>query len=47
MIKQAESHSAEDKRRKDVAEAKNEAESLLFSAEKSIEENEAKSRLRT
>lgn len=42
MIRQAEQHKDEDKKRKDAVEAKNEAESILYSAEKSLNENKSK-----
>jgi molecular chaperone DnaK len=40
MVKDAESHADEDKRMKDLAEARNEAEGYAFSVEKSLKENE-------
>mmetsp|Transcript_2961 Transcript_2961/g.8289 ORF Transcript_2961/g.8289 Transcript_2961/m.8289 type:complete len:648 (+) Transcript_2961:116-2059(+) len=42
MVKEAEMHAAEDKRLKDLAHAKNDAESLLHSTEKSLEEYKSK-----
>jgi len=42
MIKQAELHSAEDKRKKELVEVRNEAESIMYSAEKSVNENKDK-----
>jgi len=39
MVKDAEEHEAEDKKRRELVEAKNQAESLLHSAEKSLEEH--------
>ncbi len=39
MVKEAESHAAEDKAEREKAEIKNEADSLLYSTEKSIREN--------
>ncbi len=35
-VKEAESHAAEDKKKKEVAEAKNEADTLIYSVEKSV-----------
>jgi molecular chaperone DnaK len=40
MVKDAESHADEDRRMKDLAEARNEAEGYAFSVEKSLKENE-------
>jgi molecular chaperone DnaK len=42
MIKQAEQHAQEDKKRREAVEVKNEAESIMFSAEKSLNENKEK-----
>ncbi len=42
MVQEAELHSAEDKKRREVVEAKNQAESLIHSTEKSLSENESK-----
>lgn len=42
MVKDAESHAAEDKKRKEVAEARNLAEALLHSTEKTLEEHGGK-----
>lgn len=42
MVKQAEQHASEDKIRKETVEAKNDGESLLYSAEKSLDENKSK-----
>jgi molecular chaperone DnaK len=38
MIKDAEAHSAEDKKRKELIEARNQADSLIYSTEKSLKE---------
>ncbi|PWE56199.1 molecular chaperone DnaK [Metarhizobium album] len=38
MVKDAESHAAEDKKRREVVEAKNQAESLIHSTEKSVKD---------
>jgi molecular chaperone DnaK len=40
MVKDAESHADDDRRMKDLAEARNEAEGYAFSVEKSLKENE-------
>ena len=42
MVREAEQHAAEDKRLKDIAHARNDAESLLHSTDKSLEEYTAK-----
>jgi len=42
MVKDAESHAEEDKKRREAVEAKNQAESLLHTTEKSLEEHGAK-----
>jgi molecular chaperone DnaK len=42
MVKEAEANAGEDKKRRDLAEAHNHAESLLFSTKKSLEEHGAK-----
>ena len=42
MVREAEQHAAEDKRLKDLAHARNDAESLLHSTDKSLEEYKAK-----
>jgi molecular chaperone DnaK len=42
MVKDAESHAAEDKKRRAVIEARNQAEALIHSAEKQLKENEGK-----
>jgi len=42
MVKEAEANSASDKKRKQAIEAKNEAESLLYQTEKSLNEHRAK-----
>jgi molecular chaperone DnaK len=42
MVKDAEAHADEDRRMKDLAEARNEAEGYAFSVEKSLKENEAR-----
>jgi molecular chaperone DnaK len=39
MVKDAESHAEEDKKRRELIEAKNQAESLIHSTEKSVEEH--------
>jgi molecular chaperone DnaK len=38
MVKEAESHAAEDKKRRELVEAKNQGEALMHSTEKSLEE---------
>jgi molecular chaperone DnaK len=43
MVKDAESHAAEDKKKREVVEAKNHAEALIHSAEKQLKENESNS----
>jgi molecular chaperone DnaK len=42
MVKEAEMHSGEDKKRREAVEAKNQAESLIHSTEKSLSENDGK-----
>jgi len=42
MTRDAESHAAEDKQKREVAEARNQADSLCFQVEKLVKENEAK-----
>jgi molecular chaperone DnaK len=42
MVKDAESHAAEDKKRRAAIEARNQAEALIHSAEKQLKDNEAK-----
>jgi molecular chaperone DnaK len=42
MVKEAELHAAEDKKRREAVEAKNQAEGLVHSTEKSLSENEGK-----
>ncbi len=42
MVKDAEEHAGEDKKRRELAEAKNQGEALIHSTEKQIEENGAK-----
>ena len=42
MVKEAEEHAAEDKKRREEAEARNQAESLLYSTEKLLKENDEK-----
>jgi molecular chaperone DnaK len=42
MVKDAESHAEEDKKRRALIEARNQAEALIHSAEKQIKENESK-----
>jgi len=42
MIKDAEQHQEEDRKRKDVTEAKNKAESMIFDIEKNIKEHQEK-----
>lgn len=39
MVRDAEEHAGEDKKRKELAEAKNEADALVFTAEKSLKEH--------
>ncbi len=39
MVKDAEAHSAEDKKRKELIEARNQADSMIYSAEKSLTEH--------
>ena len=39
MVKDAEAHASEDKARRDVIDARNQADSLAYSVEKTIEEN--------
>jgi molecular chaperone DnaK len=41
MVKDAESHAAEDKKKREVVEAKNHAEALIHATEKQLKENEA------
>ena len=41
-LKEAEAHAAEDKKKKEVAEAKNEADTLIYSVEKSVADYGAK-----
>ncbi len=41
MVKDAESHAAEDKKRREIVEAKNHAEALIHSTEKQLQENES------
>jgi molecular chaperone DnaK len=41
MVKDAESHAAEDKKKREVVEAKNHAEALIHSTEKQLKENES------
>jgi molecular chaperone DnaK len=42
MVKEAEMHAGEDKKRREAVEARNQAESLVHSTEKSLSENEGK-----
>jgi molecular chaperone DnaK len=42
MVKDAEAHAAEDKKRRALIEAKNQADALIHSAEKQLKDNEAK-----
>jgi molecular chaperone DnaK len=42
MVKEAEMHAGDDKKRREAVEAKNQAESLVHSTEKSLSENEGK-----
>ena len=42
MVKEAEANAADDKKRRELVEAKNQAESLIHSTEKSVKEHEAK-----
>lgn len=42
MVKEAESHSEEDKKRREVVEAKNQADQLIYSLEKLLRENKEK-----
>ena len=39
MVKDAEAHAAEDKKRRDLAEARNHAEALIHTTEKQLSEN--------
>ncbi|MDR2033786.1 MAG: molecular chaperone DnaK [Helicobacteraceae bacterium] len=41
MVKEAEAHKEEDKRRKELVEARNQADSLIYQTEKTLKENEA------
>ena len=40
MVKDAEAHAAEDKKKRELVEARNHAEALVHSTEKQLEENE-------
>ncbi len=42
MVKEAEAHAEEDKRRKELVEAKNEADAVVYTAEKTLKENEGR-----
>ncbi len=42
MVREAESHAEEDKKARELIEAKNEADTLIYSIEKMVKENEAK-----
>jgi molecular chaperone DnaK len=42
MIKEAEAHAEEDKRRKELVEARNQADSIIYTAEKSLKEAEGR-----
>lgn len=41
MVKEAESHKEEDKKRKELVEARNQADSLIYQSEKTLKENES------
>ena len=42
MVREAESHAAEDRRRRELVEARNEADALVYTAEKQLQENGAR-----
>jgi molecular chaperone DnaK len=42
MVREAEQHAAEDKRRRELVEARNQADALIYSTEKELKENEAR-----
>jgi len=42
MVKEAEAHAEEDKRRKELVEARNQTDSMIYTVEKSLKENEAR-----
>lgn len=42
MVREAEAHAEKDKERKELIEAKNEADTLVYSTEKSLQEHKAK-----
>jgi molecular chaperone DnaK len=42
MIREAESHASEDRRRRELVEARNEADALIYTAEKQLQDNGAK-----
>jgi molecular chaperone DnaK len=42
MVKEAEAHADEDKRRKELVEARNQADAVIYSTEKALRESEAK-----
>lgn len=42
MVKEAQEHEAEDKKRRDTADEKNKAEALVYSVEKTLKDNDAK-----
>ena len=47
MVKDAESHAAEDKKKREVVEAKNQAEALIHATEKQLSENESNAAVAT
>jgi molecular chaperone DnaK len=42
MVREAEAHAEEDKRRKELVEARNQADSIIYTVEKSLKENEGR-----
>ncbi|MGC1585143.1 MAG: Hsp70 family protein, partial [Rhodomicrobium sp.] len=42
MVREAESHAGEDRRRREMVEARNEADALIYTAEKQLQENGSK-----
>src|ERR1700736_4288295 len=42
MVREAEQHAAEDKRRKELVEARNQADSIIYTIEKTLKENEGR-----
>src|SRR6201989_3467625 len=42
MVREAEAHAAEDKRRKELVEARNQADAVIYSTEKALKESESK-----